>query len=204
MRLALARLFALTILLCTAVLAQPQPQEDQLDGSQTLFTVLAAINAAGYDANLDSNANSPLRKQIRDAIAARHLDSVEVLKKFVANHRLEDPEADFSQYVSFALSVQGPPDFQLSMPSQEVPPDVRKLDGLNDLIASFYQEADIEHLWKQAQPDLDRMIAAYHSGVTQAVLEVNAYLRNPPSGLKGSRFQVYVDLLGAPNQIQTR
>ena len=48
------------------------------------------------------------------------------------------------------------------------------------------------------------MIAAYHGGVTQAVLEVNAYLRNPTSGLKGSGFQVYVDLLGAPNQIQTR
>ena len=209
MGLALVRLVALTAFLAAVVSpallrAQPNAKEGQLDGSQTVFTVLAAINAAGYDANLDSNAKSPLRKQVRDAIAARHLDSVEALKKFVADHRQEDPEADFSQYVSFALSVQGPPDFQFSMPSQEVPPDVRKLDGLNDLIASFYQEADIEHLWKQAQPDLDRMIAAYHGGVTQAVLDVNAYLRNPTSGLKGSRFQVYVDLLGAPNQIQTR
>ncbi len=31
-------------------------QEGQLDGSETLFTVLAAINAAGYDADLDSPA----------------------------------------------------------------------------------------------------------------------------------------------------
>ncbi len=90
------------------------------------------------------------------------------------------------------------------MPPQEVPPDVRKLDGLNELIASFYKEADIEDLWKQSQPALDRVIAAYHGGVVQALLEANAYLRNPTSGLRGSRFQVYVDLLGAPNQIQTR
>ena len=41
--------------------------EGQLDGSEALFTVLAAINAAGYDADLDSNANSPVRKQVRDA-----------------------------------------------------------------------------------------------------------------------------------------
>ncbi len=206
----MVRLFALAALVLPALLqpallqAQPQPQDNQLDGSQTLFTVLAAINAAGYDANIDSNANSPVRKQVRDAIAQKHLASVEALKKFYADHRKDDPEADFNQYISFALSLQGPPDFQFWMPPQEIPPDVRKLDGLTELIASFYKEADIEDLWKQSQPALDRVIAEYHSGVVQALLEANAYLRNPTSGLRGSRFQVYVDLLGAPNQIQTR
>jgi len=209
MGLALVRLLALTAFLAALVApallqAQQQQQEGQLDGSQTVFTVLAAINAAGYDANLDSNANSPVRKQVRDAIARKHLDSVEALRKFLVDHHQEDPEAEFSQYVSFALSVQGPPDFQFWMPTQEIPPDVRKLDGLNELIANFYKEAGIDDLWKQSRPDLDRVIAAYHGGVAQALLEANAYLRNPTSGLRGSRFQVYVDLLGAPNQIQTR
>ncbi len=201
---ALTAFFATALALPTLVQAQPQTQEGQLDGSQTLFTVLAAINAAGYDANLDSNANSPVRKQVRDAIAGKHLASVDALKKFVADHHQDDPEAEFSQYISFALSLQGPPDFQFWLPSQEIPPDVRKLDGLNELIADFYKEADIQDLWKQAQPALNNVIAAYHGGVTQALLEANAYLRNPTSGLRGSRFQVYVDLLGAPNQIQTR
>jgi tetratricopeptide (TPR) repeat protein len=186
------------------LLAQPQPQEGQLDGSQTLFTVLAAINAAGYDANLASNANSPVRKQVRDVIAGKHLDSVEALKKFFAGHHQDDPEAELSQYISFALTLEGPPDFQFWLPSQEIPPDVHKLDGLNELIANFYKEAGIEDLWKQSQPALDLAITAYHGGVTQALLETNAYLRNPTSGFRGRRFQVYVDLLGAPNQIQTR
>ncbi len=119
-------------------------------------------------------------------------------------HHQDDAEAEFSQYISFALSLQGPPDFQFWMPSQEVPPDVRKLDGLNELIAHFYREAGIEDLWKQSQPALDTVLEAYHGGVTQALLEANAYLRNPTSGLRGSRFQIYVDLLGPPNQIQTR
>ncbi len=48
------------------------------------------------------------------------------------------------------------------------------------------------------------MIAANHSGVAKALLEANAYLRNPTSGFYGRRFQIYVDLLAAPNQIQTR
>jgi tetratricopeptide (TPR) repeat protein len=204
MGLALVRLLALTALLSAVVLAQPQPPQGQLDGSETLFTVLAAINAAGYDASLDSNANSPVRQQVRDAIAKKNLGSVEALKKFFAEHRQETSEAELNQYISFALSLQGPPDFQFWMPSQEVPPDVRKLDGLNELIADFYNEAGIHDLWKQSQPALQRVIAQYHSGVVQALLEANAYLRNPIDGLRGSRFQVYVDLLGAPNQIQTR
>jgi tetratricopeptide (TPR) repeat protein len=204
MGLALVRLLALPVFLSAVLLAQQPSQEGQLDGSKTLFAVLAAINAAGYDANLDSNANSPVRKQVRDAIAQKHLASVEALKKFVADHRKEDPDAELSQYVSFALSLQGPPDFQFWMQPQEVPPDVRKLDGLNDLIADFYHEADVEDLWKQSQPELNRVISAYHAGVPQALLEANGYLRNPTSGTRGSRFQVYVDLLGAPNQVQTR
>jgi tetratricopeptide (TPR) repeat protein len=36
------------------------------------------------------------------------------------------------------------------------------------------------------------------------VLLANAYTRNPSSGFLGHGFQIYVDLLGAPNQVQTR
>ena len=145
-----------------------------------------------------------VRKQVREALAQKHLNSVAPLKKFIADHHKDDPEAELSQYISFALSLQGPPDFQFWMPSQEIPPDIRKMDGLNELMANSYREAGVVDLWKQSQPALDGVIEAYHGGVTQALLEANAYLRNPTSGLRGSRFQVYVDLLGPPNQIQTR
>jgi tetratricopeptide (TPR) repeat protein len=40
--------------------------------------------------------------------------------------------------------------------------------------------------------------------VSRAIVGVNAYLRNTSSGYLGRRFQIYVDLLGAPNQVQTR
>jgi tetratricopeptide (TPR) repeat protein len=210
---ALVRRFPIAILLSAAFLqAQPQapprraPQANagQLDGNEGLFTVLAAINAAGYDADLDSTANSPVRKRVREAIASKHLNSVAALKKFVADHHHDSTEADLNQYISFALSVEGPPDFHFWLPPQEIPPDVRKLDGLNDLMAAFYREANIHDLWEQSQPELNQAIEAYHAGVTQAVLESNAYLRNATSGFRGRRFQVYLDLLGPPNQIQTR
>ncbi|HEX5228778.1 MAG TPA: tetratricopeptide repeat protein [Bryobacteraceae bacterium] len=203
----MVRLLAISASLAALVLspafAQP-PQQGQLDGSEALFTVMAAINASGYDANLDSNANSPVRKQVRDLLAEQHLDSVDALKKFMADHRQETPEADLNQYISFALSVQSPPDFQFWMPPQEVPPDVRKLDGLSELMDRFYHEAGIHALWLQFHPDIDAAVEAYHTGVVDALLESNAYLRNPTSGFRGRRFQIYVDLLGPPNQVQTR
>ena len=226
MGLALVRLVASTVLLSAALLpaqqppaqqsksqsqAKPQPQpkqmlvkENQLDGSEALFTVLAAINAAGYDANLESNANSPVRKLVRDALANKRLESVYELKKFMAEHHQADPEAELSQYISFALSVDSPPDFNYWLSPQEIPPDVRKLDGLNELIANFYNEANIHDLWNQVQPEVEQVIQAYHGSVTRALLETNAYLRNPTSGARNRRFQIYVDVLGAPNLIQTR
>ena len=207
MGLALVRLLALTASLAALVVSPALAQQfqgGQLDGSEPLFTVMAAINAAGYDFNLDSTANSPVRKQVREALAQKHLDSVEALKKFMADHHQEDPEADLNQYISFALSVESVPDFQFWMPPQEVPPDVRKLDGLNELIAKFHREAGIHDLWRQFRPELDEALQTYHSGVVAALIESNAYLRNPTSGFRGRRFQVYIDLLGPPNQIQTR
>jgi hypothetical protein len=197
-----------TLLLCLVgamlLRAQPQPQQGQLDANPALFTVLAAINAAGYDADLDSNANSPVRKQLRELIAAKHLNSLEPLKKFFAAHRQQNQTAELNQYISFALTLDGPPDFQSRMKPEEIPLDVRPLAGLDRLIAEFYNEANLEDLWKRSQPAYDQVIAAYHSPVTKALLEANAYVRNPTSGYRGRRFQIYVDLLGAPNQIQTR
>ena len=91
----------------SALVAQspPQAQQGQLDGSETLFTVLAAINVAGYDADLDSPANSPIRKQVRSIVASKNPASVEALKKFFREHRQKNPDAELSQYISLALTL---------------------------------------------------------------------------------------------------
>jgi tetratricopeptide (TPR) repeat protein len=86
----------------------------------------------------------------------------------------------------------------------ELPPDVAALEGFQNLLTRFYSEADIESLWNKAQPDFEVAISRYHGPVTKAVTEASAYLRTPVGGDLGWRFQVYVDLLGAPNQIHTR
>jgi hypothetical protein len=198
------------LLISAAVPAFPQTARpasqtyNQLDASETLFTVLAAINAAGYDAEIDSPSNSPVRKNVREYLATQKIDSLFELKRFVRDHKQRDPSAELSQYISYALAINGPPLFEPHFLNNMMPPDAAQLDGLSPLLVAFYREANIANLWKRNQAAIDDVIEQYHEPVSQAVLFANAYARNPTSGFLGHRFQIYVDLLGAPNQVQTR
>ena len=180
----------LTISVFPAFSQAPAPA-NQLDASESIFTVLAAINAGGYDAEIDSPSNSPFRKVVRDEIAARNLDVVRELKRFVRDHKQANPADELSQYISFALSVDGPPTFTPRYLNNLMPPDAAQLEGLTPLLITFYREAHIAELWKRAQPEFDKVIAEYHAPVSRAVLLVNAYARNPTSGFLGRRFQIY-------------
>ena len=199
------RLIPLCLLLALPATPQlrsrgPEPQ-GQLDSSESLFAVMAAINAAGFDAEIDSPDNSSLRKAVREYIASQHPESLDALKRFVRDHHQKD---DLSQYVSFALATTGPPDFAYRYPDSALPPDVDALNELPPLLTNFYADAHLAELWKRIQPEYDKMIAEYQPLVVRAVLEVNTYLRNDTAGYMGRRFQIYVDLLGSPNQVQSR
>ena len=179
-------------------------QEGQLDASPGLFTVMAAINAVGYAADLSSPNNHPLRDAIRAELAKRNIPSLPAIKAFFDQHRKNKDTDELSQYISFALTAGGPPDFAIQLRNVDIPPDAAPLQGLSPLLAAFYKEANIEDLWKRSQPAIDQYIERYHGPVSDAVLQVNAYLRQQTSGARGRRFQIYIELLAAPNQIQTR
>lgn len=165
---------------------------------------MAAINAAGYDADLASPTNSPLRNAIRAEIAKKNIPSLPAIKEFVAKHHRTKDTQELSQYISFALTVSGPPDFAIKIRDVDVPPDVSGMTEFCSLMAAFYKEADIEDLWRRSQPGIEQYIARYHQPVSDSVLQVNALLRQQTSGVRNSLFQIFVEPQAAPNQIQTR
>ena len=196
---------ALTVLLLAALPALATPAETgQLDASPSLFTVMAAINAAGYRADWSSPNNHPIRFAVQTELAKRDIPSLGPLKEFFESHRKKNDALELSQYISFALSCTGPPGFELAIRDVEIPPDAMPLRDLSRLLAAFYREANIEDLWKRSQPAIEQYIARYHEPVTNAVLQVNGYLRQMTSGFKYRRFQIFIELQAAPNQIQTR
>ncbi len=198
-------LIPLTLLLAIPATPQlrPRPSEPQgqLDSSEALFAVMAAINAGGYDAELDSPENNPLRKAVREYITSQNPKSLPALRRFVRDHHQKD---DLSQYISFALAVKGPPDFEYRYASTALPPDVDALNEFPPLLIDFYRDAHLAELWNRVQPAYDQVIAQYQPLIARAVLEANSYLRNDTAGYLGRRFQIYIDLLGSPNQVQSR
>jgi len=213
----------LSILLLTAAVASPQkrpakrdtppPQHEeppppepynQLDSSETLFYVLAAINAAGYDEQADSSTNNPLRARVREYLAKQNLKSLVPLQRYVRDHKPRNPGAELGQYVSFALVNKGKPDFTPANPDLPQPADADTLYDFPAVLAAFYQEAKLGVLWQQAKPDYDRAIAQIQGPIIFAVQQVNSYLRFVDTGFRRGRFQILVDLMGAPNQVQFR
>jgi tetratricopeptide (TPR) repeat protein len=176
--------------------------ENGFSVSPALFTTLAAINAAGYDAGIDSPVNEryKVRTQIRQELAKRKIPCLPELTAFYKQHKKPTDTADLSQYISFALVANGPPDFEL--PAQ-VPPDVQALAGFSELLARFYKEGNLEDLWNRSQPAYTAAMTEYQEPVIGTLFETNGYLRNP-SGYLGRKFQIYLDLLAAPDQIQVR
>src|ERR1039458_8095777 len=165
---------------------------------------MAAINAAGYRAEWSSPNNHPMRFAVQEELAKRAIRPRGGRKRFSGTHRRKNDRLELSQYISFALSCNGPPAFEFATRDVEVPPDAMPLREFSHLLAAFYKEANIEGLWQRSQPAIEQYLARYHEPVTNAVLEVNGYLRQLTSGYKYRRFQIFIELQAAPNQIQTR
>src|SRR5437868_446454 len=176
--------FVPTIFLLAALPFAAPAQTGQLDASPSLFTVMAAINAVGYKADVSSPANHPLRDAIQKELAKRDIPSLGALKEFFDKHRKKNDSLELGQYISFALSCTGPPNFDFGQRDVEIPPDVAGMLELSKLLATFYKEANIEDLWKRSQPAIEQYLRRYHEPVTDAVLQVNGYLRQMTSGFK--------------------
>lgn len=203
------RKFLVLPLLALSLRAAPA-EKGQLDASPSLFTVMAALNAAGFDADANAPDSHALRGAIRQYLAGKNLASVQQLKRFVEEHKKtgsdgkRDWNAELRQYVSYALAVDGPPSFEMRFKAGEIPPDAEALEGFRELLTRFYDEADLGTVWAKAQPIYQGTIEIYQPAIIQSIMEVNGYLHNPTSGYLGRRFQVYVEPQLGPDRVQTR
>jgi len=177
----------------------------RLDANQNLFYVLTAINAAGYDDGMDLPDNSPVRKQVRDYLASQNIPVLANMKAFVkTNGRHKNGVQDLSQYISYALSVKGAPDFAWLGRDVEVPPDAMAIAGFTPLMIDFYQQAKLDQLWAKVQPAYEKELERYHSPILKITESVDGYLRVLTDAYMGRRFQVFVELMAPPEQVQTR
>jgi tetratricopeptide (TPR) repeat protein len=191
--------------LASPLSAPAQQGKVVLESSEQLFSVLAALNAAGYDAGIGVDTGDKAREGVRAALAKENIPILSEIKTFYEAHRISGhPGADLGQYVSLAMLLGPPPDFHFTVAQSDLPPDAKAVAGLVPLLKVFYKQADLTDLWARAQINYRTRIEQYSPLVRKSIEFTDAYLRFPAGAYLGRTYTIYVDLLGAPNQIQAR
>jgi tetratricopeptide (TPR) repeat protein len=204
------RLFALSLavaLLVSTGFAQNRPQVS-LETSETLFTVLTAINTCGYDQEL--NASDPLRTQIRSEVAkavantAGAQDVIAPMCAFYRQHQTPEAARDLSQYVSLALYLDEPPTFTPKVKPAEMPPDAAAVVDMVPLMQALYQKIGLHAIWERHSARYTELTEIYHDPLAKMTFDTEIYLKLPSSGYLGRQFTVYLDAMGAPSQTNAR
>jgi hypothetical protein len=197
--------------LCAALAVCASAQQTQkvtLETSETLFSVMAALNACGYNQELSSSP--PLRMKVRAELARSAEASSAAtaardrLCQFHADHRQPDSGRDLAQYVSLALNLGEPPTFATLLSDADLPPDAAYVRGFVPLLQTYYEQEKLHAIWQSHQPEYEQLVEQFHDPVSKMILATEVYLKLPMSGYVGRKFTVFLEPLAAPGQVNAR
>ncbi len=200
-----ALLSAAALISACGAFAQTTPKV-VFESNETLFTVLSAINACGYDDGLASS--SPVRSEVRAEMAAEIEANAsggriqEQLCNFVREHQQPDASRELAQYVSLGLTLGPPPAFTAK--SEELPPDASYVAEIAPLLQTFYQAAGLRDTWRKHQREYQAVLARYHDAVASSIEKTDTYLRMPVSGYIGREYTIYVEPMASPGRVNAR
>lgn len=198
-------LFAAAAILATAPGPAVAAEGDQLDADERMFTVMAALNAVGYERGVGTRGDSLVRQAVRRRLAGFDGESVGMLQTAIEQWKADTEDEFLTQFVSYALVCDPAPTFELraDLPT-DLPPEVRRMRGFGPLLAQFYREADIGDLWLEYQPAFEQEMDRYQSALAPALFRTAGYLRLTMGGREARTFKVWIDLLGPPGSVSTR
>src|SRR5947207_6511179 len=206
---AMARPVVAVMLLALLSASRParaqQPSNVYLEPNEQLFDILAALNAAGYDAGFGTPNDDPVRAAWRSHLRSKNATVVVQLRKFYAGHRVaSDASADLGQFISLALLLGSPPEFKRTVEETELPPDAKSVEVLLPLLRTFYKQADLGTLWTRAHLRYDSEIGLLTGPVRKVLADTEGYLRFPSGNYLGRTYAIYLCLLGLSGQVQAR
>jgi hypothetical protein len=179
-----------------------------LEVSEPLFDLAAALNACGYDADLDKSApvRAKVRAEMNTALAGSETarDSRDKMCAYINQHRLNDLGLDVGQYVSLALYLSPPPELTPNVDLTELPPQAAAVVNVLPLLRTFADEIQLHYIWLQHRAEYEALTARVHDPMTQMILDTNIYLHQPVSTYDGRRFLVLLEPMLSPNLTNAR
>ena len=173
-----------------------------LETSEPLFQMAAALNACGYDADLDHSA--PVRAEVRADMNAALQQSEDARKSrdalcdYIAEHRLTDSGLGIGQYVSLALYLSPAPDLTPNVDETELPPQAAQVVNVLPLLREFAKQIDLHYIWLHHHAEYEALTARVHDPMVKMILNTNIYLHQPVSSYDGRRFLVLLEPMLSP------
>ena len=169
----------------------------RIEPDQRTLIVMAAINMAGFDAEGGGQPLTPARFEIRKDLANLDPQLKQRLAAFYKSHRREDVDeiADAMRYAALSLMMTEPPSFEVYVPQEVLPADLRSLlerDGkrsseLPALISEFYVKSGIKQLLPKYTAVAHAYAAAYEQPVSLAIQGVLNYFHTTPDTIVNMR-----------------
>ena len=143
-----------------------------------VFAVMSAINAAGFDLDAADLSGAPVRSLVRQRMQDIDADLLARLRTFYQSKGDPgDPVNNQGSYISLALLLSGPPQFQLAIRADEIPAEAKAVIGFESLVAEIWQKGSLEQLWAEVRPAYLEEIDAYRPLIRDMIVQALGYAR---------------------------
>jgi hypothetical protein len=196
-------------LLAPLCAAQERSSPILLDTSETLFSILTALNSCGYDQDLTtsdatrSNVRAEVQRVLRESEEAEAARTA-VCEFYLTHTEERNTNHSLSPYISLALYVDGPPHFVPRTKEEDLPPDAAGVAGFGTVLERFYEKVNLHSIWERHRSEYAAGINRYHEPLAKMVFDTEIYLKLPSSEYLGRRFTIYLDFMGSPNETDAR
>jgi len=175
-----------------------------LDASPQVFAVVAAASLGGLNPWVEQRGLPVQAAELWGHLRLLPADTLAPVRAYVAQHRHGTIRQDLSRYLSLALVLSAPPDFEFLLAPHDLPPDVKEIADFRPLVKRFYAEANLRALWLRYLPAYEAAIARLQRDVAQALLQTRAYLRLADETTLGRRYVVFLEPLVPPGLTSAR
>ena len=165
--------------------------------------MLAALQEAGLAAG--SAEAHPSRAAVSKEFQSLPSELRGRLQKFYVSHMDgKGAEDQAAKYISLALMTEGPPDFKLTMPANQLPPDAFSVRDFVELVKEFYASVKLEAVWSRHRARIDQVVLEYRPTIDQIILTTDGYLKIASGSFLDRQFLIIPEFLAPANVFNAR